>query len=200
MSNLIVINHVTLDGVMQAPARPDEDTRSGFEHGGWAVERAGDEVIARAVGEWMQGGPLLLGRKTYEDFYAVWPKRTDSPYSEALNNIQMYVVSTTLSEPLPWVNSTLLKGDLADAVTELKRQSDKPVVVMGSGDLIKSLLAHDLVDTFLLMIHPLVLGQGRRLFPEDGSVALRLVGSATTAAGVVIATYELSNTAGRGEQ
>jgi dihydrofolate reductase len=118
MARLTVINHLTLDGVMQAPGRPDEDTRGGFEHGGWAASRSNDEVMGRVMGERMTGGPLLLGRRTYEQFYEYWPKQTDSPFSEALDNVQKHVASTTLSEPLPWQNSTLLSGDVPDAVRE----------------------------------------------------------------------------------
>jgi dihydrofolate reductase len=190
MGKLVVINHVTLDGVMQAPGRPDEDTRGGFERGGWAVPN-NDEVMGEVMGKGMaQGGPLLLGRRTYEDFYDFWPKQTDNPYTDVLNRVQKYVASTTLAEPLPWSNSTLLRGDVGQAVTELKDQSDQDIGVLGSGELIRSLRAHDLVDEYLLMIHPLVLGTGRRLFPDGGpSGALRLVDSVTTTKGVLIGTY-----------
>jgi dihydrofolate reductase len=113
MAKLILHNSVSLDGVMQSPARPDEDTRGGFQHGGWALPYA-DDVMAREMGNGMgqrQPGALLLGRRTYEDFYEVWPKRGDgNQYTEALNNTQKYVVSNTLAEPLPWQNSTLPRG------------------------------------------------------------------------------------------
>ncbi|HKB49231.1 MAG TPA: dihydrofolate reductase family protein, partial [Ktedonobacterales bacterium] len=137
MSKVVVTNNVTLDGVMQAPARPDEDTRGGFTHGGWALPY-NDAVMASVMAERMaegmsKGGALLLGRRTYEDFYAVWPKRTDNPYTEVLNNSQKYVASTTLREPLPWRNSTLLKGDAAEAVARLKEQSAKDLGILGSG-------------------------------------------------------------------
>ena len=122
MSRGVVVNHVTLDGVMQAPARPDEDRRGGFTRGGWALPYS-DEVMAQRLGRNMsQGGSLLLGRRTYEDFYSVWPSRTDNPYTEVLNNTQKYVTSTTLAEPLPWQNSTLLTGDAAQAVAGLRQQ------------------------------------------------------------------------------
>jgi dihydrofolate reductase len=190
MAEITVVNHVTLDGVMQAPGRADEDTRGGFEHGGWAIPN-NDEVMGRVMGERMAGeGALLLGRRTYEDFYGYWPKQTDNPFTEALNRTRKYVASTTLSEPLEWENSTLLRGDAADAVAELKEQSDQDLGILGSGELIRSLRRDDLIDRYLLMIHPLVLGSGRRLF-EDGPLAsLRLVDSVTTTTGVVIATYE----------
>src|SRR5918994_1597120 len=197
MSRFVVINNITLDGVMQAPGRPDEDTRDGFEHGGWAQDRA-DEVMGQKLGEGMaRGGPLLFGRRTYEDFFSFWPKQTDNPYTEVLDNAEKYVASTTLHEPLPWNNSTLLAGDAADAVAELKQQPGKDFGVLGSGQLVQSLMRRNLVDEFLLMIHPLVFGTGRRLFPDGGPLAaLRLVDSVTTTTGVVIATYEA--TAGSG--
>ena len=136
-------------------------------------------------------GALLLGRRTYEDFYAIWPKRKQDPISARLDNLQKYVASTTLSEPLEWISSTLLKGDAPDAVARLKKEMDKDLVIMGSGDLIQSLRRHKLVDEYVLLIHPLVLGSGRRLFPEGGGfAALKLAGARTTNNGVVIATYQ----------
>jgi dihydrofolate reductase len=191
MSKIVVINHVTLDGVMQAPGRPDEDTRGGFEHGGWATPNT-DDVMLEVLGKGMaQGGPLLLGRRTYEQFYDFWPKQTDNPFTEVLNNAQKYIASTTLSEPLPWQNSSLLKGDIGQAVAKLKDESDTDIGVLGSGDLIQTLREHELVDEYLLMIHPLVLGTGRRLFEDGGPYgAFRLADSVVTTKGVVIATYE----------
>lgn len=190
MSNVIVINHLTLDGVMQAPGRPDEDRRSGFAHGGWAMAN-NDAVMNGAMGERMgSSGALLLGRWTYESFAAFWPQQKDNPFTEALTNMQKYVASTTLAEPLPWRNSTLLKGDAAEAVARLKEQPGKDLVIMGSGELIQSLMQRNLVDEFLLLIHPLVLGSGRRLFKDGGVPAtLQLADSKTTTKGVVIATY-----------
>jgi dihydrofolate reductase len=191
MSRVVVINHVTLDGVMQAPGRPDEDRRGGFEHGGWAVPR-NDEVMGRVMGERMaRGGQLLLGRRTYEDFYEFWPKQRDNPFTEVLDNVQKYVASTTLEEPLPWSNSTLLQGDAAEAVARLKEQPGKDIGILGSGELIHSLMRRNLIDQYVLMIHPLIVGSGLRLFPDGSpSTALRLVDSVTTTTGVVIATYE----------
>ena len=191
MSRVVVVNNVTLDGVMQSPARPDEDRRGGFDRGGWALPY-NDAVMAERMGKGMaQGGSLLLGRRTYEDFYRVWPSRTGNPYTEVLNNTQKYVASATLTEPLPWANSTLLAGDAAEAVAELKRRVEGDLTVLGSGELVQSLMRHDLVDEYLLMIHPLVLGSGRRLFTDPGAfAALRLVDSSVTTTGVVIATYQ----------
>jgi dihydrofolate reductase len=191
MGNLVVINHVSLDGVMQAPGRPDEDTRGGFEHGGWAMPD-NDEVMGRVMGETMgEGGSLLLGRRTYEDFYGYWPSQKDNPFTDVLDNIHKYVASTTLKEPLPWNNSTLLGGDATEAVAGLKKQSGNDIGVLGSGQLVQSLMRNELIDRYVLMIHPLVLGSGRRLFADGGPlVNLRLVDSVVTTTGVVIASYE----------
>jgi dihydrofolate reductase len=191
MSKVVVTNSLTLDGVMQAPGRPDEDRRGGFEHGGWAGPYQ-DPVMAEEMGKGMaKAGPLLIGRRTYEDFYSVWPNRKDpNPFTEVLNNAQKYVASTTLEEPLPWINSTLLKGDAAETVARLKEQPGKDIALLGSGELVRSLMRANLVDEFVLLIHPLILGSGRRLFPDDGPFApLQLVDSVTTTKGVVIATY-----------
>lgn len=187
MSKVIVFTNVTLDGVMQGPAGPDEDRRDGFELGGWgapyrAMPEAG-EAMAKA-------GALLFGRRTYEQFYSVWPNRTESPYSAYLDNVKKYVASTTLREPLPWKNSELLKGDAAEAVARLKETAPKDLVIMGSGVLIQSLMKRNVVDEYVLLIHPVVLGKGRRLFPDGGAgLELALVKSKTTSTGVVAATY-----------
>ncbi|HLG70937.1 MAG TPA: dihydrofolate reductase family protein [Chloroflexota bacterium] len=191
MSKLVVFENVTLDGVAQAPARPDEDRRGGFQHGGWGAPYM-DAVAARVAGQAMsRPGVLLLGRKTYEDFYEIWPKRTDgNPYTEKLNKVQKFVASRTLREPLPWMNSTLLKGDLPQAVAQLKKQQTGDVGVIGSIRLVHELARHNLVDIYVVQITPLVLGGGLRLFPEGVANRLRLVDSITTTTGVIIATYE----------
>lgn len=190
MRKIVVTMSLSLDGVMQAPGRPDEDRRGGFEHGGWAVPY-NDPVMMQAMGEGMaEGADLLFGRRTYEDFFAVWPGRTDNPFTAVLNASQKYVASRTLREPLPWQNSTLLEGDAAESVARLKKQPGKVLTVMGSGDLLQTLIGHGLVDDYVLMIHPLVLGRGRRLFGDDTQrSALRLVKSVPTTTGVIIATY-----------
>jgi dihydrofolate reductase len=187
---LVVMNHVTLDGVMQGPGREDEDRRGGFEHGGWATPRS-DEVVGRAMGARMgSGGGLLFGRRTYEDLLSHWNSVPDNPFREPLNGARKWVVSTTLAEPLPWPNSTLLRGDVVEAVRELKAEGDGDLGIMGSGQLIRSLLPHGLMDEFLLFIHPLVLGSGQRLFPDDGpTVDLELVEAVTATTGVVVAAY-----------
>lgn len=190
MSRVVVVSNVTLDGVMQAPARPDEDRRGGFTRGGWALPY-NDAVMGQRMAQNMsRSGSLLLGRRTYEDFYRVWPGRTDNPYTEVLNNTQKYVASSTLAEPLPWINSTLLHGDAVQAVARLRQQPGRDLVILGSGALIHSLLPHNLIDEFVLLIHPLVLGSGLSLFPVGATLALRLSGSVTTTTGVVIATYQ----------
>jgi dihydrofolate reductase len=191
VSKVVVFISVSLDGVMQAPGRPDEDTRDGFEHGGWAIPYSDPVMAEIATKDMADTGAILLGRRTYEDFYSFWPHQTDNPFTEVLDNTLKYVASTTLREPLPWRNSALLEGDAADAVARLKQQPGKDLVVLGSGALARSLLERDLVDRYVLLIHPLVLGTGRRLFQDGGpSAALRLVDARTTTTGVVIATYQ----------
>jgi len=188
---VVMTNHLTLDGVMQAPGRPDEDTRGGFEHGGWAIP-GNDEVMGRVMGEGMtRGGAILLGRRTYEDFHGFWPNQPDNRFTEVLNSATKYVASRTLEEPLEWSNSTLLEGDAADAVEDLRRQGEGSLALLGSGELARSLMARNLIDRYVLMIHPLVLGSGQRLFPDAGPpVPLQLVDSVTTTTGVLIGTYE----------
>jgi dihydrofolate reductase len=190
MGRIVVVENVTLDGVMQAPGRPDEDRRGGFARGGWAVPYM-DAVVGRVMGEDMaRGGALLFGRRTYDDFFAYWPRQADNPFTPVLNERRKYVASRTLDEPLPWGNSTLLKGEAADTVADLKLGSDENLTVMGSGELVQSLERQDLVDEYLLLIHPLVLGAGRRLFPEDSRPAtLHLLEATPTTTGVLIARY-----------
>ncbi len=191
MGKVIAIEHLTLDGVMQAPGSPDEDPRDGFRHGGWA-NRSQDPAMQEVMGANMsRTWSLLAGRTTYERFADYWPKQAPNPFTEALERVQKYVASTTLAEPLAWQNSTLLKGDAPDAVSRLKEELPENLVVFGSGVLVRSLLSRDLVDTLVLLIHPLVLGSGRRLFPDSGSdlSAFRLTDSTTTGTGVTITTY-----------
>ena len=191
MGKLIVNMSLTLDGVMQAPGRPDEDTRGGFAYGGWALPYF-DPVMFSPPAEGIAKMPsMLFGRRTYEDFYNFWPNRTDgNPFTEILNNSQKYVASTTLQEPLPWINSTLLAGDVAAAVATLKKQLDNDLIVLGSGVLVQSLMRHKLIDEYTLSIHPVILGTGRRLFPDGSPFAtLKLVDTKIASTGVVIATY-----------
>lgn len=191
MGEVVVIEQLTLDGVMQGPGGPDEDRRDGFEYGGW--ETAGDDPVIPQVMAARLGDPwaLLLGRVTYQIFAGYWPRQPyDNPFAEPFNRAAKFVASTTLAEPLSWRNSTLLKGDAADAVAGLKGGLDENLVVFGSGVLVRSLMRRDLIDELVLLVHPLVLGEGRRLFTEDVPPArYRLAGSATTGTGVIIATY-----------
>jgi dihydrofolate reductase len=192
MSKLVVNVNLTLDGVMQAPSDHDEDRRGGFEHGGWAPPYF-DQVMADVAAEGIaKGGALLFGRRTYEQFASFWSTQPDdNPFAAVLNERQKYVASRTLEEPLSWKNSTLLEGDAMDAVARLKEQPGGDLVVLGSGELVQSLMSRNLVDEYVLLIHPLVLGSGRRLFTDGGSPgSLRLVETKTTTTGVVIATYQ----------
>ncbi|MFI9573113.1 dihydrofolate reductase family protein [Microbispora rosea] len=191
MGKVIAIEHLTLDGVMQAPGNPEEDLRGGFRHGGWASRHqdpAMQEVMSRHM---TSAWSLLAGRTTYEQFSGYWPKQPPNPFSEALGRARKYVASTTLTEPLAWENSVLLGGDAADAVSRLKEELPENLVVFGSGVLVRSLLSRDLVDTLVLLVYPLVLGSGRRLFPDSGSdlPAFRLVESTATGSGVIITVY-----------
>ena len=190
MRKLAVQTFLTLDGVMQAPGGPEEDTVGGFTHGGWSVnhwdERMGDvmtESMARPF-------EMLLGRKTYEIFAAHWPRATDEQGAGPLNSARKYVASKTL-KTVDWNNSALIKGDVGEEVSRLKEQSGPEIQVHGSGDLIQTLMKHDLVDEYRLWIFPVLLGTGKRLF-SDGTVpsGLRLATSVTSSTGVVMATYE----------
>jgi dihydrofolate reductase len=189
MGRVVVMNQLTLDGVMQGPGLPDEDTRGGFAYGGWAAPR-GDEAMVAKMGERMgEDRAFLFGRRTYEDLLASWNAQ-GGPFKEALNNARKYVASSLSTTKLEWPNSTLLSGDIPASVADLKQSSGTTLVIMGSGVLIASLMAVQLIDEYLLMIHPLVLGTGRRLFPGGTHASLRLVDSLTTGKGVLIATYE----------
>lgn len=189
MRKLVVNTFVTLDGVMQAPGGPEEDPTGGFEHGGWSVP-FWDDQMGQVMGEFM-GKPfdLLLGRKTYEIFAAHWP-HTDEPGAAELNSATKYVASRTLDR-LEWENSSLLEGDVAEAVARLKEGDGPEIQVPGSSDLIQTLLRHGLIDELRLWIFPVVLGTGKRLFAEGASPsALRLAESKVSTTGVVMATYE----------
>jgi dihydrofolate reductase len=187
---VVVVNHVSLDGVMQGPGRPDEDTRGGFQHGGWA-QNDNDPALGAAMGQHL--GPnfsWLFGHRTYEGLLGYW-NEVGGPFKEPLNQVPKYVTSTNPQAELPWPNSTLLSGDVPAAIAELREQPGGNLVIMGSGQLIRSLLPHGLIDEFFLMIHPVVLGSGQTLFgPEANAHPLRLVDSEQTAAGVLLATYQ----------
>ena len=187
---VLVINHITLDGVLQGPGRPDEDTRDGFQQGGWAEQAANDPAIGGALGQRMgEHFSWLFGRRSYEDMLGHW-NEVGGPFQEGLNQTMKYVASSGPNARLPWPNSTLLSGDVPAKVETLREEVNGNLVIMGSGQLIRSLLPHRLIDEFLLMIHPVVLGTGRRLFGEEADpIPLTLVDSTTTSSGVILATY-----------
>jgi dihydrofolate reductase len=189
MGKVVVINSVSLDGVMQGPGRPDEDTRGGFAHGGWGVPY-GDEATIAKMGERMgEDRAFLFGRRTYEQLLSSWNAR-GGPFKDALNDADKFVASSNPATKLEWPNSTLLHGNVPAVVAELKEKSRTNLVIMGSGVLIASLMAADVIDEYLLMIAPVVLGAGRRLFPEGGRATLRLTECVATSRGVLLATYE----------
>jgi len=193
MPRIVVTEFLTLDGVMQAPGQPDEDRDGGFPYGGWQM-RYFDDVFGEFV---MNGistsGGLLIGRRTYDIFAAHWPHQPDDdPIAPTLNGMQKHVVSNTLEEPLGWQNSHLIRGDdVPDAIRGLKEGAGNDLHVIGSGGLVQTLVRHDLVDAYELMIHPLVLGTGKRLFREEPATPLRLklVESKPTTTGVLLLTY-----------
>ena len=188
---LTVTTFLTLDGVMQAPGGPEEDPSDGFEHGGWSFPYA-DEDFGRLVTGWFaEADAFLLGRRTYEIFAAFWPLVTDAgdPVAAPLNHLPKYVATRTLREA-GWAGTTLLTGDVVEEVRRLKDQPGRELQVHGSGDLLQTLMAHDLVDEYRLFVYPVVTGSGRRLFREGGPPrSLELVESTTTSTGVVVATY-----------
>lgn len=188
MRKITIIESITLDGVMQAPGGPDEDTRDGFAHGGWARPYM-DEVMGREMGKGFGTTELLFGRWTYDQFYSYWPRQNDgNPFTQVLADTQKYVVSAGRPE-LPWTQSTLVDG--VSGVAEIRATAGKDLVVLGSGALVRSLLHADLVDEAVLMIHPVLLGTGRRLFEGgDAPATLRFADTVTTETGVIIASYE----------
>jgi dihydrofolate reductase len=191
MRELVVGAFVSLDGVMQAPGGPDEDPEGGFKHGGWTVPFFDDQLGQFMTELTDRAGALLLGRKTYDIFAASWPLAgDDDPIGVKINSVPKYVASRTLKR-VEWNNSTLLTGDVAAEVARLKEQPGGEIQVSGSGDLVQTLIKHDLVDRYCLLIFPVLLGKGKRLFGE-GTVpgSLKLVDTATTKTGVTISTYE----------
>lgn len=193
MRKVIVSEWMTLDGVAQAPMSPGEDPDNGFRHGGWHVPHAGDAAFQQRVAETVgAAGAYLLGRRTYETFAAFWPNapRDQAILADPLNHRPKYVASTTLSEPLAWQNSTLVRGDVADAVAALKREDGGDLLVIGSTRLVRTLMEHDLVDELRLIIDPVLAGGGKRVFHDDGILRrLRLTHSEVTATGALILTY-----------
>ncbi|WP_255171589.1 dihydrofolate reductase family protein [Natrononativus amylolyticus] len=189
---LVVGTFLTLDGVMQAPGGPDEDRDGGFELGGWSVNYWDEQMGEVMDSQFADADALLLGRRTYEIFAAYWPNvdGADDPTAAKLNSMSKYVASRTLDR-VEWNNSTLLSGDVVEAVKDLKNERGDVIMVQGSQDLIQTLLAADLIDEFWLWIFPLTLGEGKRLF-DDGTVpaALELTDVDTSSTGVQMLRYE----------
>jgi dihydrofolate reductase len=193
VGKIVVTEFVSLDGVMEAPGGGEN-----FRHGGWTFEiNRGDEGDKFKLDETLSSEALLLGRVTYEGFAAAWPSR-EGEFADKFNTMPKYVVSSTLEEP-EWNNSTVLRGDVAEEVTRLKEEQDGDIVVHGSARLVQTLVEHDLVDEFRLMVFPVVLGSGKRLFGETSDKkALRLVDSKVVGDGVAILTYEPAGTEAKG--
>jgi dihydrofolate reductase len=195
MRKLIVNEFMSLDGVAQAPGGAEEDTSGGFAHGGWHMRYMEDELSQQWVLESIvAAGGFLLGRRTYEIFAAYWPNAPEEEQviAEPLNTKPKYAVSTTLTEPLDWQNSALVEGDVAAAVAALKQEDGGDLHVIGSTELVQTLIEHDLVDEFRLMIDPVALGGGKRIFRDDGSLRpLRLVDGQVTSTGAILATYRV---------
>ena len=192
MRKVIVHTWMTLDGVAQAPGAPEEDTTGGFQHGGWHLRYFDDTSRKWVADSYEAAGGFLFGRRTFESLAGYWPHAAEEEQviAEPLNTRPKYVASATLTEPLAWQHSTVLHGDVAEAVAALKRQDGGDLLVVGSTQLVQTLLAHDLVDEFQLMIDPLLVGGGKGIFPADGALRpLRLVGSQVTTTGAILATY-----------
>jgi dihydrofolate reductase len=192
MRKVIVNEFMSLDGVVQAPGSADEDPSGGFEHGGWHLGYFDDLSQKWVLEGIVEAGGFLLGRRTWQIFAAYWPNAPEEEQviADPLNTKPKYVASTTLTDPLEWQNSTVLQGDVAEAVAELKQQDGADVHVIGSAELVRSLIEHDLVDELRLMIDPVLLGGGKGIFRDDGARRpLRLVRSEVTTTGVILATY-----------
>ena len=196
MRRLGIVEFLTLDGVMQGFGGPDEDREGGFEHGGWGAPYATEEIGQRA-GEGMGAiTAYLFGRKTYEHMAAHWPNEPDeNPIARHLNATPKYVVTRTLTS-LDWAGSQVLDGDVVESVIDLKSESDGSITVLGSGELVQTLIEHGLIDDYRLFVHPLMLGSGKRLFRETSRLLpLRLVDCAPTSTGVLMLHYEAAGSA-----
>jgi dihydrofolate reductase len=192
---------LSVDGVYQGPGGREEDPRDGFDRGGWLVPLFDDETGAFMVETFDRPSAFLLGRRTYDIFAGAWPNATDpnDPVASKLNSLPKYVVSTSLHDPA-WSNTTVLDGDLVGQVGDLKAQPGNELQVHGSGLLLRSLLEHDLVDRLNLLVFPVIVGKGKRLFPEAGlDTRVELVASKTTPSGVQISTYRPAGRATYGE-
>ena len=194
MRRVIANLWTTLDGVVQSPSYADEDRSGGFEHGGWHSRYFDETVLAWSIENLSTAGGYLLGRGTYEQFASYWPSAPDAEavVRDPLNKLPKYVASTTLTGPLAWNNSTVLDADLGQAVAALKAEEGGDLLAVGSPGLVRELLALDLVDELRLMIDPVAVGGGKRLFADDGRLRLlRLTDSRVTGTGAIIATYEV---------
>ncbi len=190
---IILSDFMSLDGVVQAPGGRDEDTDGGFQHGGWSMPFFDPEAMGAAIDEVMQGTEaLLFGRRTWQTMAAAWPGRAGDPFADRMNEIQKYIASRTMTQDdLSWTNSTLLPPDDAiGAVRELHERPGGDIQVMGSASLAAQLVSNDLVDEYRVMIEPILLGGGKRLFPDDGRKrTLELVSTSRATTGVLICTY-----------
>jgi dihydrofolate reductase len=192
MRKLIVTEWISLDGVVQAPGAPDEDVTGGFEHGGWHLRYFDDISRDWVVQNLTEAGGFVLGRRTYEGFAGHWPHASEEeqPVAQPLNTRPKYVASTTLTDPLQWQNSTVLQGSVPEAVLALKQADGEDLLVIGSTELVQTLIEHTLVDEFRFMIDPVVVGGGKRIFRDDGTLRpLRLVHNQVTSTGAILATY-----------
>jgi dihydrofolate reductase len=190
----VVVNQfMSLDGVVQAPGGAEEDTDGGFAHGGWSMPYFDPEIMGSAVSEGMSSAEaLLFGRRTWQGMAAAWPERAGDPYADQMNAIKKYVASRTLTQDdLSWNNTTLLSPENAVAdIAELRGQDGGDLLIWGSGTLVKTLLSQGLVDELTLLIEPILLGGGKRLFPEDGTARpMQLVKAVTAGTGVQVCTY-----------
>jgi dihydrofolate reductase len=192
MGSIGVNMSVTLDGVVQAPGRADEDTRGGFTHGGWGQDYQDDVAMREASAGMSRPGAMLLGRRTWQDFTTVWGRATDgNPFSTHMNATRKYVVSRTLDDVGAWSNSILLSGDAVETVAALKHESDANLQISGSASLVRALHAARLIDNYTLLITPLTLGAGARLFDHPAPLTeFELTRSVTTTKGVIIAHYD----------
>jgi dihydrofolate reductase len=191
---IVISEFISLDGVVQAPGGPEEDTDGGFPHGGWSMPYFDPEVMGAAIGE-MSGrtDALLQGRRTWQVMAGAWPGRAGDPFADWMNAVPKYVVSNTLSEAdLTWQPTTIITGaDLVPKVSELRQQPGRDVNVMGSATLVRALLAADLADEVTLMIEPIILGGGKRMFPDNGEARrFELVSAVTASTGVQVCRYQ----------
>ena len=192
MREIIVAEFITLDGVIQAPGGKDEDTDGGFTHGAWTLPYWHDDIGKHFLDTMSTADAVLLGRKTWQIHGGAFEPMTGNPFADALNNVQKYVVSTTLKSASAWRNSTLISDNVVDSIRELKRHPGRNILIDGSSVLNHTLIENDLVDEFRLHVYPIVLGSGKRLFPEGKRVDLTMVEASPLPTGVVYARYRRS--------